>query len=192
MSEYSVRDVADLIVDRLSDQSSGRRGPTLAQLGIKDMAFVLDPAEADLPAEPLRAVLRVWRDLPKVAGVADVMRVHPESLRPALGYIMLIDTGPSEQDFRYALYGSEIARVSGFDMTGRSVWDVETTAPVRVFFAACYMAARRLRRPLYTVHEAPPAITVSRWHRLILPLGRDGEIKRFLVCNLPIHDGRIR
>jgi hypothetical protein len=27
---------------------------------------------------------------------------------------------------------------------------------------------------------------VNHWHRLILPLGLNGEIKRFLVCNMPI------
>ena len=192
MAQLSVKDVADDIVDRLSGAPAAQRGQALAQLEIKGLVLRLDPGEEGLAAEPLRAVYRLWGDLPKVAGIADVMKVHPEQLRPALGYVMLVDAGPSEQDFRYALYGSEIARVSGFDMSGKSVWENPTTEPIRTFFAACYMAARRLRRPLYSVHEAPPTITVSQWHRLILPMGAGGEIKRFLVCNLPIHEGQVR
>ena len=188
----AVRDVADKVVAYLTEGGEGQRLSTFLGLDVKGLELVLEPSVRDLPLEELKAVQRYWQDLPRSGDIPDVVKVEPDRLLSALGYIMLIDVGEAEGDFRYALYGSKIAEVSGFDMTGKSIWDIPTTSAVQVFFAACYLAARRLRRPIYSVHEAPPAITVSHWHRLILPLGKDGEIRRFLVCNVPISDGKPR
>ena len=170
----------------------GRQVAALMNHQVQGLALVRDPEEADLPLEQLRAVLRYWRSLPRVEGVPDILRVDPEALLTALGYIMLIDIDERSGDLRYALYGSKIAEVAGFDMTGKSVWDIPTTSPIQTFFAACYMAARQLKCALYTVHKAPPSITVSHWHRVILPIGAGGEVKRFLVCNMPIKDGELQ
>jgi PAS domain len=191
MSEISLERVAEAV-----EHCVARGGPidpvaTSLNHEVKDIALLREPGEADLPREELRAVLRYWHDLPQVSGVADVLKIDPMELRGALGYLMLIDAGPGENEFRYALYGSKIAAVSGFDMTGKTVWQIATSSAVQTFFAACYRAVRALRCPLYTVHKAPPQITASHWHRLILPLGRNGEVKRFLVCNTPIQDGRL-
>ena len=192
MPELTPAIVVDRIITCLMAGAGERQVAAILDDQLTGLALTLDPSEADLPVEQLRAVLRTWRALPRVEGVADVVKVQPEQLIAALGYIMLVDVGEADDDFRYALYGSKIARVSGFDMTGKTVWEVATTSLIRVFFAACYMTVRDLRLPLYTVHDAPVTITVSQWHRLILPLGQGGEVRRFLVCNVPIHDGQVR
>jgi len=191
MSGISLERVAEAVHDHLANGGTLGRVSKLLNHEVKDMALRRDPREADLPLEELRSVLRYWQHLPQVAGVADVLKIDPMELRGALGYLMLIDAGPGENEFRYALYGSKIAAVSGFDMTGKTVWQIATSSAVQTFFAACYRAVRKLRCPLYTVHKAPPQITASHWHRLILPLGRNGEVKRFLVCNTPIQDGHL-
>jgi len=188
----AVGKVADRLVAYLTEGEEERRLSAVLGLDIKGLELVPEPSEPDLPVEELRVVFRYWRDLPRSGGLPDVLKVEPDRLLPALGYIMLIDVGEAEDDFRYALYGSKIAEVAGFDMTGKSVWDVPTTSAIQVLFAACYMAVCRLKRPLYSVHEPPPAITVSHWHRLILPLGKDGEVGRLLVCNVPISEGKPR
>ncbi|MDJ0942438.1 MAG: PAS domain-containing protein [Kiloniellales bacterium] len=183
-------DLAGKVVAYLTERGEGQRLAAFPGLEIKGLELVLEPSEQDLAADELKAVLRYWQDLPRRDGIPDVIKVEPDRLLSALGYLMLIDFGEAEDDFRYALYGSKIAKVSGFDMTGKSIWDIPTTSAVQVFFAACYMAVGRLKRPIYSVHEAPPAITVSHWHRLILPLGKDGEVRRLLVCNVPISKGK--
>lgn len=192
MGAESVQALADRIVRHLkaprSAVWSGGDAAFALHVDIEDLRLKLDPEEDDLPTEMLRQVLRHWRSLPMAGGIPDRIKVAPEDLRPALGYLMLVDVLPGPGDFRYALYGTKIAEVSGFDMTGKSVWEVATTGAIQRFFAACYEAAVALRRPLYTVHQAPPSITVSHWHRLILPLGCEGEVRRFLVCNVPMHD----
>jgi hypothetical protein len=73
-------------------------------------------------------------------------------------------------------------------MTGKTVWQVATTSAIQTFFAACYRVACAERCTLYSVHKAPPQITASHWHRLILPLGRSGEVKRFLPVRITVVD----
>ncbi len=191
MSRAEAKELSKRIEEYLSiapDQAPSR----YLNIAINDLYIARDPQMNDLPTEHLRSVLRFWLQLPKVDGVPNVVKIEPEAVRSALGYLILIDIDDENEDFRYALYGSRIAAVSGFDMTGKGVWDLGTNSVIQNFFAACYIAASRLRCPIYTIHEAPPAITVSHWHRLILPLGQGGLVRRFLVCNLPIFKGEVR
>lgn len=191
MAPPTARATAKRIVSYLEDRD--HRGDPAVYLDIQvgGAQLLLDPDAADLPTEMQRVTLRYWRGLPKVGGIPNQLKVDPQALRPALGYLMLVDRLEGPCEFRYALYGSRIAGVSGFDMTGQTVSEIATQDAIRVFFAACYQAVVELKRPLFTVHEPPPSITVSYWHRLILPLGQQGEVRRFLVCNVPIHDGEI-
>jgi len=191
MSEISVERVAEAIEGYLA---TGRGGAAIAELlnfEVKDLKLLRTPTQADLPLEELRLTLRYWQTLPQVSRVPNVTKIDPYRLRRALGYLMLIDVGQGPNDFRYALYGTKIAEVAGFDMTGKTVWDIATSSAVQTFFAACYRAVRAQPCPVYTVHMAPPQITASHWHRLILPLGEDGEVTRFLVCNTPIQHGHL-
>ncbi len=192
MSRAEVNELAQKIKTYLS--MDGERPPLSSYLNIavNGLEAVKDPSEADLPTVQLRCTYRYWRQLPHVDGVADTVKVDPEKVLSALGYLILIDIDGHDDVFRYALYGTRIAEVAGFDMTGKQVWDIDTTSAVRCFFAASYIAARQLRCPIYTVHEAPPKITVSHWHRLILPMGLNGVIQRFLICNVPIYNGEVR
>jgi hypothetical protein len=130
------------------------------------------------------ATLDYWNSLPKVDGVADTMVVDPLALVPALGSLMLLDVLEQGRDFHYRLYGSRIAQVSGFDMTGKSLNDLPTESPIKMFFRAGYLGVVRHRMPLFTVHKAPETIMIGNWHRLQLPLGLDGEVQRILVCNV--------
>ncbi|NIA68136.1 PAS domain-containing protein [Pelagibius litoralis] len=188
MENASVQSTADQIAKYLTE---GDRLDAAACLDIEinGLKLVLDPAEADLPTDRQKLVLRYWQALPKVRDIPNQVKVEPEALLPALGYLMLVDVIEQPSGFRYSLYGSKIASIAGFDMTGKTVRDIATVNAIQLFFAACYRAVIILRRPLFTVHEAPPSITVSHWNRLILPLGRKGEIERFLVCNVPLHNG---
>lgn len=191
MYEISIQHVAESIQRYLV---SGRGEGAIAEalnFEVKDLTLKRAPAETDLPVEELRLTLRYWQTLPRLGGVAQGVSIDPCPLRRALGYLMLIDCGPGAYDFRYTLYGTKIADVAGFDMTGRTIWDLATSSAIQTFFAACYQAICRHPVSVYTVHRAPPQITASHWHRVILPLGDNGEVKRFLVCNTPIQRGRV-
>jgi len=191
MSEISLDRVTEALVSCLTSGRGATQVDEALNFEVKDLALHLRPGEKDLPVEGLRATLRYWQGLPQVEGVAEVAKVDPSQMMAALGYLMLVDVGEGPNEFRYRLYGTKIAKVAGFDMTGRTVWQIATSSAIQTFFAACYRAVRELRCPLYTVHRAPPHITASHWHRLILPLGQGGEVTRFLVCNIPIQNGRV-
>lgn len=132
----------------------------------------------------IAAVMAYWNSLPKTDGVADTLVVDPLALIPALGYVILLDVVDQGQDFHYALYGSRIAAISGFDMTGKSLSDIPTESPVQTFFRAGYLGVVRHRLPLFTIHKAPANIMIGNWHRLQLPLGRNGKVQRIIVCNV--------
>jgi len=192
MSRTVAKNLAREIEDHLSGDSKDQSTAARLISNVGGVGLLRNPSEADLPAEQLRTTLRFWQSLPKVQGIPNAVKIDPEKLLSVLGYLMLIDIDKKNDDFRYSVYGTKIAEVTGFDMTGKSVWDIATTSSIQVFFAACYMAAEAMRCPLYTVHEPPREITVNHWHRLILPLGLNGEIKRFLVCNMPIVSNELR
>lgn len=189
MFDSLLQDTSDRIVQYLVEADPLVEPAHLLNLNISGLRLVLDPGEDDLPTAAHKATLRYWRGLTAIDGVPDQLKVDPDCLQSALGYLMLVDVLEDPAGFRYALYGTKIANISGFDMTGKTVWEIDTQKDIQVFFAASYMAVMALRRPLFTAHEAPPAITTSLWNRLILPLGDEGTIKRFLVCNVPIQDG---
>ncbi|MEQ8355009.1 MAG: PAS domain-containing protein [Kiloniellaceae bacterium] len=191
MSQLNVDRVTEAALRCLSGDTEAAAVAEALNFEVTGLSFRRDPDETSLPLAEHRTVLRYWLDLPRVDGVANILKIDPHALRSVLGYLMLIDIGEDPNDFHYALYGSKIAAVSGFDMTGKTVWDVATTSAVQTYLAACYRAALQLRCPVFCVHKAPPSITTSHWHRLILPLGENGEIRRFLVCNTPIQDGKL-
>ena len=179
------------ILDYLSGPPDGGRLAFFLDPCVRELRFIGEDDSFAFPTRQLGATYEYWRALPKTGGVAETERVDPHRLMGALGYLMLVDV-EGDTDFRYALYGSKIADITGFDMTGKTVCEIQTIAPIRRFFVAVYMAAREACRPVYSVHEAPPSNTNSAWHRLILPLGKGGEVTRFLVCNVPMAGGKIR
>lgn len=149
-------------------------------------AAAVFPETADLPYRPLAVVHEYWKSMTRIDGVAQQLRIEPERIVGALGYVMLVDALEGGEGFRYALYGSRIASVAGFDMTGRLVSEVPAALPTRLFFVACYTAVQRHHVPIYTVHQAPDDILIGGWHRLMLPLGEGTEVRRLLVCNVPV------
>lgn len=191
MSRTDIQEKADYIVDFLSGKAGARQIAQFLDPSVRQTRLIEDDDHFLFPASQLTVTYQYWRDLPKVDGIANIERVDPHLLVSALGYVMLVDVD-DDDNFTYALYGSKIVAVTGFDMTGKKISDIATTGGIREFFLACYLAAMKLRRPIYTVHEAPPSITSSVWHRVVLPLGRDGTITRFLVCNVPMADGKVR
>lgn len=143
-----------------------------------------DPAPEDVESKELRFLLTYWRDLRGDAPIPHFSKVDALELRPCLGYLMILDIG--EEELTYRVYGSKIARASGFDMTGKTVSAISSHSFIPTFFNACYRATRRKRIPILTQHQTPPEISVYSWTRLILPLVDDsGVIVRFLAGNMP-------
>jgi hypothetical protein len=106
---------------------------------------------------------------------------------------MLLDAVGEGHDFRYRLYGSIIASISGFDMTGKLLSEHPSSPYATEFGIATSRAALRRRQPIYTVRSPVGAEQTSSWQRVVLPLVDDsGTVVRLLSGTAPIaRDGRV-
>jgi PAS domain-containing protein len=158
-----------------------------AAIGARGPAIVWRPPVERPGAPQLRFLLRYWLDLRGARPMPLATEIDALEMRPALGYIMLVDVMEGGRDFRYRLYGSIIAAVSGIEMTGKLVTNHPASPYVVEFALAGYRAALARGEPLLTEHGPPTNVNTHAWHSLVLPLaGGDGKINRFLVGNLPI------
>src|SRR3546814_2328999 len=62
----------------------------------------------------------------------------PFNLRPALGYVLLIDVEDDGWDGRFRLYGTRVAEMYGEDMTGRRVSEIDNNNYATQLFRAIY------------------------------------------------------
>lgn len=168
---------------------NGNLGPLAAPFlkhGLRSPVVRWNPVAADLPTKQLPFVLNLWHSLRDANGRVTPEQIDPFALKPALGYILLIDVLDDGADFYYRLYGSEVARVAGFDMTGKRTSQIVTGSLASTFYIAGYRALLQRSEPLFTWHEMPMQITINNWDRIVLPLtGTDGRITRILTCNMP-------
>ena len=147
--------------------------------------------EAGTVGEPeLQFLLQFWHAQRHEVGLLPRSAIDPLRLRPALGFIMLLDVIDGGADFRYSLYGSLIAERTGFDWTGRRLSDMIARSFTGIFYAAVYRAVMRRRLPIYTKSWSPGHVAATGWSRLVLPVGPrvdEGEatVERFLVGNVP-------
>jgi PAS domain len=155
--------------------------------------FVWVPPVDRLSAPQLRFLLRYWSELAGARDMPKARDIDALEMRPALGYINLLDAIEGGADFRYRVFGSIIAAVVGYDMTGRQVSALKTAPYMAEFALAAGRAVIQRREPLLTEHRPPAsAVPTVAWHGLILPLaGEDGAVARLLIGNVPFsRDGR--
>ena len=158
------------------------------EAGFPAPSFAWEPKPEDLGVDLLRTLLTYWEGLPRGSGgLPRANTVDPMDMRKVLGYVLLVDCESEGTEFRYRLYGSRIAEISGFDATGELISESTTVHPTsRTMFQTVYRAVFVAGKPLYSQHEPAPRVMVMRWHRLVMPLEDSaGNISRFLVGNVP-------
>lgn len=144
--------------------------------------------------EPHQIVAAFWRNAgADAAEVPDDLPddlppsrcIDPFAFRKALGNILLLEPVEGGTDFVYRLYGTDVARYFGRDMTGRRLR--EFPSPAATTSLVLYRMLMANRVGLYVEHDAPQFVSVLvRWRRLILPFcSASGEIDRLLVCSAP-------
>lgn len=136
---------------------------------------VRNPSPEQIPPGPLRFLATHWQMIARDGPLPHLREIDPFKLRPALGYLMVLDPVEDGRDFRYRLYGSILARVSGLEMTGRKASEHPASAYVAEFSIAINRAALRARVPIYTTRRPVGAELAMRWHRLALPFVDDSN-----------------
>lgn len=149
--------------------------------------FAWNPSDAALASDKLRFLMSHWTELRGTDPMPHMRAIDPLNMRPVLGYIMLLEPIDGGRDFRYLVYGSEIAAVSEIEMTGKIASALAASQNVVEFGMAAYRAAWERQAPLYTVRSPLGAYRTAEWHRLTLPLaGDDGRIGRLIAGSVPL------
>jgi hypothetical protein len=184
------------IVDRWATQIARNELADIRQAfdsyGARGPGVIWRPAASDLVPSQLHFLHDYWTTLAAGRPMPFTSDIDPLAMKPALGYIMLLDVIDGGRDFRYRLYGSRIAAVSGFDVTGRLVSEHPASSYMVQLTMAIYRAVVLRGEPVCTEHGPPATLHTAAWHRLVLPLAdQSGAIARLLVGIVPIgHDGR--
>lgn len=101
-------------------------------------------------------------------------------LRPWLGYLHLVEVLEGGRDFRYAIYGTDLAMAFGIDLTGKTLAAVP--AAVRQAVESAYRAVRMSGEPLFIEDDPTFESSIERVECLILPLSTTGEgVDRLLI-----------
>lgn len=190
MDERNNSKLDDAVLDRVTAEIARGEDGTICALfeerGAPHPLILPNPTEADLKESRLVELYRYWRGLPRIDGVPPADTVDPIEVAAALRIVMLLDVVDGGRDFRYLIYGQEVAERFGENMRGRLTSEMPIPPNVSALFVGGYRAVIQTRAMLLTEHTAPPTVSVTKWRRLILPLAdENGAVNRILVGNQP-------
>ena len=104
-------------------------------------------------------------------------------LRPWLGYIMILEYLADRDDFRYRMFGTQIAAQSGFDMTGRLVSELPRRGDG--FYEKLYRESMKDRKIVYSHHTRVHPRYECDWHRILCPVQAPGQVQ-IVTGNFPV------
>ena len=157
----------------------------LQEAGTEAPRILVDPSPEDIDGARLNSLFRYWLALPRGERLPLTRAIDPVEIGPALGLVMLLEPMDDPFEFRYRLYGTEVADASRLELTGKTT-AVVPSPEIRAFFQVTYAAAVAVGKPLCCRHRPPLDYDVQRWIRLILPCeDGTGRIDRLLVGNEP-------
>ncbi|WP_419904914.1 PAS domain-containing protein [Kiloniella sp.] len=159
----------------------------MADLGSPKPVIRWNPQLENITNPQFKIALAWWNAARNNRSYPSPQDVDPILLKSILGRIALLDVIENGADFRYRLYGSEIVPKIGKDLTGKLLSEIWT--PIRPFFMINYRAILLRKEPLYTIHQPHHSLELSKWERLILPLGIGEEVQRLMVVLIPTLPG---
>ncbi len=181
-----LRQAVAALSEQLANGDASAFDPWFAARGCEPPLVIWSPKPDQLAAPQLRFLLTHWDGLRGSRPMPGRAEISPLDLRPALGFISLIEGARDGFDFCYRLYGTEAAQRIGFDMTGRSLWTFPTEPWLLVFHVAVYRATLLRGQPLFTRHKPPLRQRVIESQRLALPLADEaGALPRVLAGIVP-------
>ncbi|TDL85331.1 PAS domain-containing protein [Meridianimarinicoccus aquatilis] len=180
---------AKVVAGLAQDLAQGRSdtvGKYFAAHGASAPQIVWTPSLEDPRHPVLRSFLRACGE---TDSVLPVTWLDSDAFSVLRDWAMIVEPGETEGDYIYRYYGSKIAEVYQFDMTGRSV--SEFGGYISGFFAALYKAVELRRQPVMSAHEPPKQVFVRAWRRIIQPLvDEGGNFACFAVINIPDNELR--
>jgi len=196
-TDAEAQEIDPQTVERMADElAAGEISPTAEHLftsrGRAAPLVRWSPTANSLPVEGLRFLLDYWHAARATADMPPVNAIDPLALKPVLGNIIILDVLEDGADFRFRLFGTQVAEAARFDWTGSTVDQMRRTlkGPGPAFYLAGYRALLRRREPIFTVSPAMVVFKDRSWARLVLPHGNAAEnrVERIVVGNYVIGD----
>ena len=139
--------------------------------------------EISIPHPPAQSFCDYCLSVKPPGDLADRQEFDVFKLRPWLGFIMILEYLADQDDFRYRMFGTQIAEQSGFDMTGRMVSDLPN--PGSAFYEKLYRESMNDRKIIYSQHTRIRARYDCDWHRILCPVQAGGQIQ-IVTGNFPV------
>ena len=136
----------------------------------------------NLETPELRRLHQLWEEKRGVCGLPARRDFDPVDLKFVLGRLLLLDVLPGPR-FRFRLHGADLARVAGYDMTGKFVEDLPNEENRRVLLARCQQLLAE-RRPVAARMRRPLEGRRYNYEALWLPLADDGLTVNMLLAGL--------
>lgn len=131
----------------------------------------------------LRLVLDHWEALRGAREMPSRRDIDPVELKGALGIVMILRYEPEHDDFRFSLFGTEIASSHRIDYTGKLASELEPRA-FAALVVESYRHVRDTRRPYYGRVSLAAGRELVSYFRIVLPLGEDGaHVDALLVAS---------
>ena len=180
-----LRQAVATLSERLAAGDANAFAEWFARRGGDPPVVIWSPTPEQIGAAQLRFLLTHWDALRGTRAMPSRGEISPLELRPALGFVSLIDAvGEGRFDFCYRLYGTEAAQRVGFDMTGRSLWTFPTEPWLLVYHAAVYRAVMLRGLPLFTRHKPAMRQRVLESQRLALPLADEASLPSRVLAGI--------
>lgn len=177
-------DLKDLTTTLLSGNASPLED-LFRNVGADTPKIQFDPIPDTIGSTRLRSLLDYWMSLPRGKRLPLTEAIDAVDIGPAIGIVMLLEPTEDPYEFRYRLYGSEIAAFSKLELTRKTTAAIPSPE-MRAYFQVTYAASIRSGRSMLCDHRTPPAFSIVCWSRLILPCeDGTGRINRLLVGNEP-------
>ena len=115
--------------------------------------------------------------------------IDPVEIPGLLPNLILIDVERGERTrYRFRLYGTEVCAIRGADLTGRYIEEPGITQ-LRDAAIASYDRIVADRKPVYQCHRfQPDDYIIGYYHRLVLPLGEQDEVRMLLIGFYRVYD----
>lgn len=177
----------DIWFDDILAGRTDRIDETFSAAGASSPTTLWTPRADEAQTGPIRHLINYFER--KSAGGANVPAavLDPGEFRPALGYVNIVEPIEGGCDFRFRIFGTFVAAVTGRDLTGQLVSQIPASDYVVDHALACYRAAFVRRLPLLSLRIPLGAEKTRRWERLVLPFGGpDAGTSRLLIGVVPI------
>ena len=135
----------------------------------------------------LQALLQYWMDRRRGRSMPARGDFDVVDMKPWLGNMNLVDVERNPLDFRYRVYGTNVADMLRKELTGHRIEDNPPSVVAAV--RTSYERVVETRAPFYQHIDVVAIDEFYRFHRLLLPLSDDDDaVNQVLVGNTPIKE----